>query len=63
MVVVDMPLPPYCALCPMSYWVRTGPHEGQLICEAIEFRDKVEAGECLVDESQRKRPDNCPIRE
>lgn len=61
MIQVDIPMPRKCYDCPMSYWIMTGPNEGRLMCEAIEFRDNVDAGACLVDEHKRNRPVNCPI--
>ena len=63
MIRVDIPLPDRCAECRMSYFIRTGRRMGQMMCEAIEFRDKAEVDECLVDEFMKKRPEKCPIVE
>ena len=60
MIRVDIPMPRKCYDCPMSYWIMTGPNEGRLMCEAIEYRDGVVV---LVDEKAKKRPENCPIIE
>lgn len=60
MIRVDIPIPDRCGACPMSYWILTGPNEGRLMCEAIEYRDHTVV---IVDERKQKRPDNCPIVE
>ena len=60
MIRVDIPMPRKCYDCPMSYWILTGPNEGRLMCEAIEYRDHTVV---IVDERKQERPDNCPIIE
>ena len=65
MIVIDIPMPEKCLVCPCSNWIRTGEFEGMLMCYAMEFRDA--EGQrirerYLVDEFAKKRPGNCPIR-
>jgi len=60
MIRVDIPIPDRCDGCPMSYWILTGPNEGRLMCEAIEYRDHTVV---IVDERKLERPEKCPIIE
>ena len=66
MVLIDMPMPGCCDACPCSYWIQTGEHEGELMCEAIEsgiFAGRPEeiVEKSLVDSPGRPRPGKCPI--
>lgn len=64
MIGIDIPLPAYCTECPCSYYVRTGEHEGKLMCQALEFRDRcTDTERYLVDEKAWNRPKECPMRE
>ena len=66
MVLIDMPTPLYCEECPCSYWIQSGGHEGELMCEAIESKLSYSGAEeilekSLVDPMDRYRPAKCPI--
>ena len=69
MIVVDMPMPKNCEDCPMSYWIWSGGYEGLMMCNALEFRERMKLRELaeditknyLVDSSSDKRPEGCPI--
>ncbi len=60
MVLVDMNLPDRCFDCPCSYWIRSGPNEGRLMCNVMEAN---RAFNSLVDENRESRPSDCPMRE
>ena len=62
MVTIDMKLPEMCEDCPCSYWIRTGPNSGRLMCQVMEANGKTEQ-ESLVEEWARERPRSCPIQE
>ena len=70
MIVVDMPMPERCESCPLSYLVKTGPCEGRMICNAMEYRDAFKIAEVqkpynpveyVIDDYPNKKPDKCPI--
>ena len=71
MVRIDMPMPEKCEDCPCSYWIQSGNYEGLMMCQAMEARDRMTLRESaedmvanyLVDERDKNRPDNCPIKE
>ena len=65
MIVIDISKPVNCDDCPCSYWIRTGEYEGQLMCNAMEFKARKNGfheeltKHFIVREDHR--PDNCPI--
>lgn len=61
MILIDIPFPESCYDCPCSHWITGGRHEGELMCNAIEFRDRCEAGKCIADNVKDRRAD-CPIK-
>ena len=64
MIVLDVPMPSRCTVCPCSYYIQGGPHEGKLMCNALEYRDPDEAdrpGAFIVAADRPGRPENCPI--
>lgn len=64
MIGIDIPLPAYCSECPCSYYIQTGPHEGELMCQALEFRDRnPKVDGYLVSEKEWNRPEKCPMME
>ena len=60
MIEMDIRMPERCGDCPCSYWIRTGEHEEECMCEAMEYQG-MDAEETIVDE--RRRPDICPMKE
>ena len=60
MIQIDMPLPKKCDDCPCSYHIRTGPHEGELMCETLEYIGW-DIDETII--KHVKRLSNCPMRE
>ena len=66
MIVIDIPMPESCMICPCSYYIQNGEHEGRLMCNAMEFRENnsgyaEEIDRFFVQENDN-RPDGCPIR-
>ena len=67
MIEIDMPMPDYCSECPCSYYVRSGKYEGNMMCQALEFKEsrmgirRYDKGRYLVREREWDRPDKCPI--
>lgn len=60
MIVIDIPMPENCMECPCAYMVRTGKHEGETICEALEKKYPYDGFERhKVDAYARNRPDKC----
>ena len=70
MIVMDIQEPTKCEECPCSYWITSGEYEGQLMCNAMEFKHQTEFKETdgfheymrkyfIVQEDHR--PENCPI--
>lgn len=69
MLLVDVPMPPRCLVCPCSYVIQTGDQEGKLMCNALEWKDVVRAAEMplsfreewLLEWGENSRPEKCPI--
>lgn len=65
MIGIDMQMPDKCCQCPMSYWIQSGEHEGELMCNIVERqlveRQCPDLEQCIVDEWASVRPDNCPL--
>lgn len=65
MIMINIPMPESCELCPMSYYIRSGEYEGMLMCRAMEARDNYllnATKNYLVDGQKHTRPENCPIK-
>ena len=65
MIMMDIPEPKTCEDCPCSYWILTGEYEGQMMCNAMEFkanhsgfREELSKFFVIVE---NHRPENCPI--
>lgn len=66
MIVIDMPMPANCEECPCSYYVMSGKYEGNMICNAMEFKSnhsgfREELSKFFVV-AEDHRPSNCPIK-
>ena len=59
MILIDIPMPPSCMDCPCSYMVRSGEHDGETMCNAMEARGD---GIVVVDGYETRRPADCPIK-
>ena len=67
MIMIDMPMPANCETCPCSYYVMTGEFEGQMICNAMEFKQnstgfREELSNYFVVAADH-RPESCPMME
>ena len=60
MIQIDMRMPKRCFDCPCLYWVQSGEHEGDCICNLMNCAG-LEVEKCLVD--MCRRPKNCPMTE
>ena len=64
MIGIDIELPGNCSDCPCSYWIKSGEFEGQLMCNALEYRGRgFDKKEYLVEKFSNVRPDKCPMYE
>ena len=65
MIMIDMPMPANCETCPCSYYVMTGEFEGQMICNAMEFKSNSAGFRGEISKffvvAENHRPVNCPI--
>lgn len=61
MIRIDIPMPGRCEECPCSYFIRTGPHEGEMMCEAMEVNGYT-AEDSILEYWAAGRPENCPIQ-
>lgn len=60
MIAIDMRMPLHCRDCPGSYYIMTGPLQGHLMCNIMEFKGKPVA-ECLLEPEEPHRPSGCPL--
>ena len=66
MIVMDIPMPENCMICPCSYCILTGEYAGRWMCNAMEFKDnrggfRKDLSEYFVV-MEDHRPEGCPIR-
>ena len=66
MIVIDIPMPARCWLCPCMYAVNGGPDDGLPVCGAAEWRDQAKGKKqkpeaYMVECHKDYRPEDCPI--
>ena len=67
MILMDIPEPRTCDDCPCSYWIQTGEYEGQMMCNAMEFKAnhsefRESISRYFIVAPEAHRPEGCPIK-